>query len=154
MEKTTGFRGDLYFLSNMYPCTVVVNNIRFSSSEAAFQSFKFADKTRRIQFGMMNGYQSKKFWRLNAGLIRPDWNEIRVDVMKGVLRRKFAQNPLLADKLITTSNIFLVEYNTWGDTFYGVCNGVGKNMLGRLLKEVKYEILGKPLPPPVTCYHV
>jgi predicted NAD-dependent protein-ADP-ribosyltransferase YbiA (DUF1768 family) len=29
---------------------------------------------------------------------------------------------------------------TWGDRFWGVCNGVGENMLGKLLMQVREEL--------------
>ena len=31
----------------------------------------------------------------------------------------------------------IVEENTWGDTFWGVCKGVGENHLGKLLMEIR-----------------
>ena len=34
----------------------------------------------------------------------------------------------------------LVEGNTWGDRFWGVCGGVGLNWLGRLLMQVRDEV--------------
>jgi hypothetical protein len=36
--------------------------------------------------------------------------------------------------------MILIEGNTWGDTFWGVCNGVGENNLGKTLMNVR-EIL-------------
>jgi predicted NAD-dependent protein-ADP-ribosyltransferase YbiA (DUF1768 family) len=45
--------------------------------------------------------------------------------------------------LIDTGNEELCEFNTWGDTFYGVCNGVGKNILGKLLMEIRDEEIRK-----------
>ncbi len=32
------------------------------------------------------------------------------------------------------------ETNTWHDTYWGVCNGVGKNMLGIQLMRVRAEL--------------
>ena len=34
----------------------------------------------------------------------------------------------------------LIEGNTWNDTYWGVCNGVGKNTLGQLLMKIREEI--------------
>jgi hypothetical protein len=39
--------------------------------------------------------------------------------------------------LISTGDTQLIEENTWGDTFWGVCNGIGKNMLGIILMDVR-----------------
>ena len=43
----------------------------------------------------------------------------------------------LADWLLETGDEELVEGNTWSDTTWGVCNGVGENKLGRLLMIVR-----------------
>lgn len=40
-------------------------------------------------------------------------------------------------KLLATENALLVEGNTWNDTYWGVCNGVGKNTLGQLLMKIR-----------------
>jgi hypothetical protein len=42
--------------------------------------------------------------------------------------------------LLDTSDKVLIEENNWNDTFWGVCNGVGENNLGRLLMQVRGEI--------------
>jgi predicted NAD-dependent protein-ADP-ribosyltransferase YbiA (DUF1768 family) len=34
----------------------------------------------------------------------------------------------------------LVEYNYWGDLYWGVCRGEGENHLGRILMEIRSEI--------------
>ena len=41
----------------------------------------------------------------------------------------------LGEKLKATGDGQIVEGNTWGDTFWGVCGGRGQNWLGRLLME-------------------
>ena len=35
----------------------------------------------------------------------------------------------------------IVEGNTWGDVFWGVCNGIGENHLGNILMDVRDEII-------------
>lgn len=85
---------------------------------------------------------------LNAGVakrrgrkltIRSDWNKVKDDVMLELLRLKFAI-PDLRDKLLATENATLIEGNTWGDTYWGVCRGIGDNTLGVLLMQVRSEI--------------
>ena len=60
--------------------------------------------------------------------------------MKELLRQKFLI-PELGQMLLETGNSPLEETNSWGDTYWGVCKGVGKNMLGKLLMEVRNEII-------------
>ena len=55
------------------------------------------------------------------------------------LRKKFA-DPELRNLLLATGDEELIEGNYWGDTYWGVCNGVGQNKLGKLLMQVREEI--------------
>ena len=42
--------------------------------------------------------------------------------------------------LLATGKATLVEGNSWGDTFWGVCRGKGKNMLGKILMRVRKRL--------------
>ena len=57
-------------------------------------------------------------------------------MMRSLLREKFKSRKLRLE-LITTSPKILIEGNNWGDTFWEMCGGVGKNWLGLLLMEVR-----------------
>ena len=59
--------------------------------------------------------------------------------MRDCLRLKF-EIPELREALLNTDNAKLIEGNWWGDKFWGICNGVGENNLGKLLMEVRDEI--------------
>ena len=59
--------------------------------------------------------------------------------MEEALRIKFS-NPKLRKALLDTGDEYLEEGNTWGDQYWGVCNGVGKNKLGKLLMKIRQEI--------------
>ena len=60
--------------------------------------------------------------------------------MESLVREKFSQNLDLKNLLLTTNDTELVEANTWGDTFWGRCNGVGKNHLGLILMKIREEL--------------
>jgi ribA/ribD-fused uncharacterized protein len=72
--------------------------------------------------------------------LRSDWEEVKYEVMKHIVRDKFTRNNNLKCQLIDTGNAQLIEGNTWNDTDWGVCNGVGKNWLGKILMEIREEI--------------
>ena len=55
--------------------------------------------------------------------------------MRDLLAQKFAVHTQLAQMLLLTGDALLVEGNTWNDTFWGVCAGVGHNNLGLLLMQ-------------------
>jgi len=73
--------------------------------------------------------------------LRPDWEEIKIEVMRELLRQKFdiTKHYDLWLELHMTKPDELVEGNWWGDTFWGVCKGKGENHLGKLLMEIRYE---------------
>lgn len=75
--------------------------------------------------------------------IRSDWKQIKLKVMENLLRQKFSQGTELSQKLLETYPKELIEGNTWNDTFWGVCNNVGKNNLGKLLMKIRRELRAK-----------
>ena len=56
--------------------------------------------------------------------------------MRHLLFKKFSQYEFF-ELLMLTGDAELIEGNNWGDTFWGVCNGRGENMLGKLLMEIR-----------------
>ena len=85
-----------------------------------------------------NARIAKKLGR--ACELREDWEDIKIDVMRDILRVKFKKGSHLGRLLVGTGDIPLVEGNTWNDVFWGVCNGSGENWLGRLLMEIRSEL--------------
>lgn len=132
------FRNENAFLSNMFKCDASYEGIVFDSSEAAFQAAKCVDEDEMYSFVGLDGYEAKRKGR--AVKLRKDWNDKRVKIMYDVVKSKFILNPSLKVKLLNTGDKRLIEGNTWGDTFWGVCNGVGKNYLGKILMRVRSEL--------------
>jgi predicted NAD-dependent protein-ADP-ribosyltransferase YbiA (DUF1768 family) len=60
--------------------------------------------------------------------------------MSDLLWQKF-QDPDLADRLRATRTRKLIEGNWWGDTYWGVSDGVGENQLGELLMRIRTKLL-------------
>ena len=72
--------------------------------------------------------------------LRPDWEEVKDDLMYQVCKAKFTQHPDLQEMLLATGNQELQEGNTWGDTYWGVCKGKGQNKLGKILMRIREEL--------------
>ena len=72
--------------------------------------------------------------------LRDDWEEVKDQIMYEIVLNKFSQNEELRKKLIATGDEYLEEGNTWHDTYWGVCNGKGKNKLGKILMQVREEL--------------
>lgn len=140
MEKIYEFRGDYRFLSNFYPCEVEYEGIVYPSVENAFQAAKTLNNAERLQFTNVKPGIAKRLGRKVA--LRHDWEKVKVDIMKELLRKKFSQEPLKS-KLLETGDRELEEGNRWNDRFWGICppgSGMGKNILGRLIMEIRGEL--------------
>lgn len=138
------FRGVHRFLSNFFPVTIEYEGAKYYSLEHAYQAMKTTDLDlrRELQFDTGSDLSISPSKAKNWGRrvqLRPDWEEIKLGVMEGLLHAKF-ENPELRKKLLETGRCELIEGNTWGDRYWGVCNGVGENHLGKLLMKVRDEI--------------
>ena len=131
------FKDDYFFLSNFYNCDIVYEGISYKSAEAAFQAQKCIDDNKKLEFSALSAGQAKKLGKEIE--LRKDWNDIRVDIMKSVVRTKFDQHPELQEQLVATGDRCLIEVNVWHDMFWGVSSGKGRNMLGRILMDLRKE---------------
>ena len=123
------------FLSNFYSCFVTYKGITYQSSEAAFHAQKTLDIHEQVKFTLMNPSQSKKAGR--SLQLRDDWEEVKYQIMYDIVLQKFVQNEWIQQKLLATDDAELIEGNWWGDTYWGVCKGVGENNLGKILMDVR-----------------
>ena len=72
--------------------------------------------------------------------LRPDWEEVKDEVMLQALRMKFSQNPEIAKELLATGDAILIEH-TRNDVYWADGgDGSGKNKLGLLLMQVREEL--------------
>lgn len=139
MSTISAFVGKYRFLSNFYPCRIHLDGVFYPSVEHAYQAAKTADPGERktIREAATPG-EAKKAGRKVT--LRPGWCEdMQLKIMKKLLQQKFSVEPLKS-LLLDTGDAELVEGNTWRDTFWGVCNGQGKNQLGHLLTCVRQEL--------------
>lgn len=128
------FRGPFFFLSNMFPCRVVLDGVVYPSAENAYQAEKTTDLALRDPFLTVTPHAAKRLGRRLP--LRADWPDARLLSMSRVVVAKFA-DPALAAALISTGSEQLVEGNTWGDRFWGVCRGAGHNHLGKILMRTR-----------------
>jgi|10_taG_2_1085330.scaffolds.fasta_scaffold93303_1 hypothetical protein len=144
MKAITSFKGKHSFLSNFHPCTVDFGGLIYPSSEHAYMAAKSLDPDVKHQVARLSdGKAAKRFGKTID--IRPDWDEIKVEYMSRIVRRKFEDRGL-AERLLATGDAHLIEGNYWHDQHWGSCTcakhrGVsGDNWLGRILMTVRDEI--------------
>ena len=78
--------------------------------------------------------------RAHSRPLREDWNEVKDDIMRRAVLRKFESNADIREILLNTGNEELIEQTT--DDYYWGCgtDGTGKNMLGKILMEVREQL--------------
>jgi len=138
------FIGDYRFLSNFYPGAIsdMAGRI-YPSVEHAYQAAKAHSEAER--FHIAEARTPKKAKQRGSRLIPPaGWETCKLDIMRELLLKKFSPGSELAGRLVATADAELIEGNLWGDAFWGVCNGVGENHLGRLLMEIRTHLHGTP----------
>eukprot|EP00210_Caulerpa_lentillifera_P001313 g1263.t1 len=128
----------------------------WSSVEHYYQSQKFAGSPNAKAKAIIeqikdaeNAEEASKIGRANQqsnpSLLRSDWFEVRVEIMREALRAKFQSHEHLRQLLISTaktnedSNIIEVSPHDffWGCGF----DGSGKNQLGELLMSIREELI-------------
>ncbi|MCB0705473.1 MAG: NADAR family protein [Saprospiraceae bacterium] len=138
------FINEYRWMSNFYPCEIRYKGTLYKSVEYAYMSAKSSDKEWKKMCS--DGTEKQRIIKKKSKDVDlvPNWDEIRIDVMRECLEWKFSQEPL-ASWLIETGDAYLEEGNNWGDHFWGVDleTGVGENNLGKLLMEIRTKISGK-----------
>lgn len=138
-EEIDQFFGAYQFLSNFHPVQFVHDGRLWSTSEHAYQAAKCANRDDFEKFlnPRLTAGQAKRLGR--QVVMRANWDQVKIAVMRDILRSKF-KTPECRKLLLATGDAILTEGNTWGDTFWGVCDGKGLNVLGRLLEQIRNEI--------------
>ena len=136
-----GFFDQYRWLSNMFPTPLYYEGEFFPSSENAYQAAKWPKEDHwpnaRSYFKGCSPFQAKT--KGQTAKLSADWETRKIEVMRSVLRAKFA-NEQMKRALLATGQKYLEEKNWWGDHFWGKVDGIGQNQLGHLLMEVRDEV--------------
>lgn len=141
MQIIREFQGEHRFLSNFWPARITFGEWTFPTAEHAYQAAKSLDPVdwKDAQECVSPG-AAKRLGKTFT--LRPDWDDVKLEIMPEIVRAKF-RDPELREKLLATGDAQLIEGNNWGDTFWGVSRGKGHNHLGRILMQVRSEILNQ-----------
>ena len=135
-------------LSNMAPgFPLRINGVRIRTSEALYQACRFPhmpDVQRLIieQTSPMTAKMRSKPYRKDS---RPDWDAVRVKIMRWSLRVKLAQNWREFGRLLLATGERPIVEQSKKDDFWGAKVAedgalVGMNVLGRLLMELREQL--------------
>ena len=137
-NKIGGFVGEYRWLSNYFPCRIEWDSRVYGSTEAAYHSGKYP-ATERDVFTTLDPDGAKKLAHkkpYDTGA----WETRKLRTMREVTWAKFSQHPELTKKLLATGDRYLEETNWWGDKFWGVYQGEGQNLFGRILMDTRARL--------------
>lgn len=111
------------------------------TSEHYFQAQKFAGTSHEEHIRQANTpKQAAEMGRDRDRPLRADWEQVKDDIMREAVRQKFLVHDDIRKILLDTGDEELVEATT-NDYYWGCgTNKTGKNMLGKILMEVRAEL--------------
>jgi ribA/ribD-fused uncharacterized protein len=131
--------------SNLYRREIEFEGEWFPTSEHAYQAGK--PRKPAVRQWLLQAPSPALLAMAAHGLyywdVTPGWSTTKFDRMRRVLRAKFTQHHDLQRLLLSTGDKRLVESGTVDNEvnrLWGEVNGVGRNMLGTLLMEVRDEL--------------
>lgn len=131
--------------SNLYRRPIEFEGSKYPTAEHAYQAGK--PRKKEVREWLMAAPTPALLAMAAHGLyywdVAPGWSTSKFARMKAVLLAKFTQHEDLRETLLRTGDARLVESATVDNSvnrLWGEVNGVGRNMLGILLMEVRDEI--------------
>lgn len=131
--------------SNLAPYPIELDGEVWKSTEHYYQFRKFerSDPAYAQRIKEAPTPRDAKILSLQNNNYSKDWDSMKVDLLKEAVRRKFESYPKLEELLLSTGEEELIEANQ-DDCFWGEGkDGSGKNMMGRILMEVRTYLRDK-----------
>lgn len=141
------YEQDFYVLSNFSAFNLRWKGRTFPTSEHAYHWEKFPQETRDeagvyVRDAIWHAPSAHEAFKLAEkwkALRRSDWDDVKVDLMRDLLRAKAEQHEYVRRKLLATGDRELIE-DSWRDDFWGWGpDRNGRNELGRLWMEIRAE---------------
>jgi ribA/ribD-fused uncharacterized protein len=140
------YEQEFYVLSNFSSFRLFWRGMDFDTSEAAYHYEKFPNHPA-IQEAIKNARSAHEAFKIaerHKSERRPDWDAVKIEIMRDVLRCKVNQHEYVRRKLLQTGTRLLVE-DSWRDSFWGWGeDGEGQNVLGQLWMEIRRELPAAP----------
>jgi len=147
--KTKEAFGGLSNMAGGFP--IRVNGIRVLTSEALYQACRFPHRPeiQRLIIEQTSPMTAKMKGKPHRDDTRPDWDSVRVRIMRWCLRAKLVQNLGEFSRLLLATGTRPIVEESRKDDFWGAkpdeTGGLlGQNVLGRLLMELREEVRTRP----------
>jgi DNA-directed RNA polymerase II subunit RPB2 len=128
---------------NSYEIGLELDGKEWPTVEHAYQASKYPDRPdiqERIRLAKTGG-SAKTIGRTEEAHARPDWESQRLEILEGLLRRKFSDAyPKLKAKLRNTKDAIL-RFDAPQDNFFGIGRKKkGLNHLGEILMKLRADM--------------
>lgn len=112
------------------------------SLEHRFAALKTTDL--EVKYDILSQKRPGKAKKMGRSVVlRPDWDEIKLDLMWDLLLKKFISDDFAREYLLATGDLIIREKNDWNDRVWGVThNDIGQNLLGKGLMYVRGVLNG------------
>ncbi|MBX3080458.1 MAG: NADAR family protein [Anaerolineae bacterium] len=131
-------KGDYGCFSNFSRHGFELDGVYWPTSEHYFQAQKFVG-TEHVDLirAAKTPKQAANMGRERTRPLRTDWEQVKDDVMRRAVLRKFETHADIRAILLSTGDEDIIE-NAPGDYYWGCgADGSGKNKLGQILTEVR-----------------
>ena len=126
------------------------NDFTFPTVEHAYHSQKMDNSNRKYKVYAQQFTEditpeeaknlgSKKTFEENELELRPDWNEVRLQLMEDISRAYYMANKNMKKKLIDTGDKVLLHKGPRIDSFWGIKKDGGLNYHGKILMKLRNE---------------
>jgi ribA/ribD-fused uncharacterized protein len=124
--------------SNFSRHPIVLDGKHWPTTEHYFQAQKFAGTAHEERIRRATSpREAKRLGRDRSKELRADWESVKDDVMRRAVLCKFQTHADIRALLLGTGDEELIE-NAPNDYYWGCgSDGSGRNMLGRILMEVR-----------------
>ncbi len=128
--------------SNFYPGPYEIDGKMWPTTEHYFAAMKTMDESQQEDIRKADTpLDAKRMGRVVT--LRPDWDDVKFDVMLDALRAKFGNDAHLRGILLSTEDALIYEDSpydkVWGTGEKGGV-GTGLNLLGKALMQIRTEL--------------
>jgi ribA/ribD-fused uncharacterized protein len=144
------------FLSHFHPAAIVLDGETWPTVEHYYQAQKSTEpgyreairaaatpgRAKRLAAppGALRRVSAQSWFRKNKVPPRPDWHEVKLDIMRRADLAKFTQHLELAEWLLATGDAELIE-DSPSEPYWGTGpDGQGLNWAGRVIMEVRAQL--------------
>ena len=128
--------------SNFYSAPIELDGYTWPTSEHYFQAQRYISNERHFNkiLQLATPREVFDYVRAHKAAVRPDWADVKDDVMLKACTAKFHQHRHLKQLLLSTGDRLLVEH-TENDSYWADGgDGTGRNQLGITLMKVRKHL--------------